>query len=311
MDTAHESYSLKLNIIELLISISLIVQSCAFAPAGNQQPQVAPTLLPEWTATSIPPTPKPTATSIPSPAPSPTASCLHDGVLAQVKTAVPYEEFTVHHNVIGGVSTLVIWFVDPNLDPDAAAEEIPNVIHRAKQDAVQLIFRLHNSSSCIEKMFDVINTVVVDENYVGWLSTQLPPERVPDGEELKLVEENSLIDELIIAFAREERVQSYVPGSCSWPETRNRLFNHFSRERENVAFYYVIDDFGQNIWAQWDGPADPIMLSLNMGNILLEAECFPPQANIFMIIVDDEGMARFVGVIPKMQTDEMRVIYSE
>jgi hypothetical protein len=71
-----------------------------------------------------------------------------------------------------------------------------------------------------------------------------------------------------------------------------------------VAFYYVIDETGPNVWAQWDGVEDPLMLSLNLGNFLLEVGCFSPAANLIFIVVDDSGRIHTIGRIPEMDIDQ-------
>lgn len=300
--------------ILLVLCLFILVFSFSGCSSSSEDSGVsieAPTLPPEWTATASPPLPTSTKTSTATSQPSPTSSCHLASILKGIKELVPYNDFSVHHNVISGISTLVIWFVDPNLNTNASQEAIAEVVQQAKIDSVELIHQVSFSTPCASDLFDVINTIIVDSNYVGWLSSQLSPSDLPGTTGLSIDERNDLISRLTVVFERSAPVQEYLPGSCTWNETKERLYYHFSFERHNVAFYYVIDDYGQNIWAQWDGPADPLMVSLNVGNILLESECFPPQANIFIIIVDDMGVAQFIGIIPQMQVDNMQVVYSK
>jgi hypothetical protein len=290
--------------------VVLLVTGCTSnAPAAPSLSAPA-TLPPSWTATVVPPSATPKPTQTPTKQPTPTPACDLNTTLAAAKDAVPYDEYAVHANVISGISTLAVWFVDPNLNPSAAGDQIGDTMDQAKLDAVDVIHRVAHSSACAGRLFDEINAIVVDRTYVGWLSGQLSPRSLPDPTELSPSDASTLAEQLYLAFERTAPADPYRKGTCSWPATRDRLQAHFSPERENVAFYFVVDDLGPNIWVQWDGPSDPLMLTLNVGNIMLESDCFPPEGNIIFIIVDDVGNTELVGLIPRMNMDGLQILYS-
>jgi hypothetical protein len=76
-----------------------------------------------------------------------------------------------------------------------------------------------------------------------------------------------------------------------------------------VAFYFVIDDGGSHVWIQWDGPADPIMMSVNLGNIFLALECFSQESDIIFTIVDDQAVVMAAGIVPINNPGQLRVAY--
>jgi len=92
-------------------------------------------------------------------------------------------------------------------------------------------------------------------------------------------------------------------------EARDRLQSHFSPERENVAFYFVIDDSGSHVWVQWDGYPEPTMTVVNLGNISLALECFSADADLIYIIVGDDGLALQIGLIPQRDPERLTILY--
>ena len=61
-----------------------------------------------------------------------------------------------------------------------------------------------------------------------------------------------------------------------------------------VGFYLVIDQLGVNLWAQWDGPTGPEMVTVNLLNIALEIECLFPSPNnlLYMVVDGDDGRVK-------------------
>lgn len=291
------------KIAYIIFLTSLIIVGCG-------KPTDIPVVDPTPTHTSVPPSLTPSPTITPTPEPTATPACDLDQTLPTLRQAVPYDEFVVLQNEIEGYSTLSVWFVDPNLDPNTSEDNIPEQVAQAIQDAANIIHTLRNASQCSEVLFDGINPIVVDTNYTGWFSGKIALDVIPTAATLTDEEKISLTEQFEIGYMRTAPVQSYPPAPCSWSTTKDRIWNHFSRERENVGFYYVVDEVGQNIWAQWDGPADTVSLALNLGNIMLESECFPPQANVIVKIVDEEGAILLFGIVPQMDMSAFQVLYT-
>ena len=269
----------------------------------------APTLPPVWTASPSPPPPTATPSSTPTQRPSPTPSCDLEEAIQLVKDTVSYEQSAVHFLDIAGTASLAVWYVDPELTPRPSAEVLAVQLEQAKLRAVEVAARANAASPCISQLFDVINPIVVDSQYQGWFSGQLAPRYIPSPDELSSEELASAAGRFRVGYERTSLGHTFSGGNCRWPEARDRLQSHFSSERELVSFYFVVDDLGAHVWVQWDGPADMIMMTVNLANVFLALDCFSPQAEIIFIIVDEGGVAQLMGVVPNDYTANLRIVY--
>jgi hypothetical protein len=289
--------------LPLVLIVCLCLTSCSSlapspTPTQTQPPTKTPT--PSPTATK---TPVPTPTLTPTPEPTPTSSCNPDEVLANLKALIPYEEFAVHHNIIGGLHTLAVWFVDPQLDPLAGGEVIGGNLDLAFVDAIQLSHLLNLEDPCIEVLFDVINPIVVDGAYNGWFSGMIEPSSLPREANLSERDIDQMEAAYTVGYLREVPTSSMdrppaPTGSCTWQETKGKIWQHFAPSRQNVTFYFVIDEVGVNVWAQWDGPADMVIMSASLLNVVMELDClYPTPDQLIVIVVDGMGEATLIGVL--------------
>jgi len=230
-------------------------------------------------------------------------------LLKDLKTTLPYDEFAVHYNEIEGTRSLIVWFVDSELDPAAAGEEIQANLDLSLTHAAELSHQIRVQFPCVTELFDVINPIVVDQKYTGWFSGTLDPTIIPDEEALTSSEIDQLVEIFTVGYLLETLPGPIPAGSCNWPSVRESLQNHFSPERQNVAFNFVVDDFGANVWAQWDGPTDPIFMTVSLANVMMELECFIPTANLIFIVVDEDGTTGLVGVVPQGDAGSMQIVY--
>lgn len=308
---------MKKNYALIVIAVLLCFALTACGPSPDQltatamvaQAQTetgAPTKTPTLTST---PTATPTRTPTPTPRPTSTPSCDLDAILRAVKAAIPYEEYVVQFNNIGGTASLLIWYVDPELEPYPSAEKLQEELKGAIYRAALLSTQVKEVSSCTKKLFDVINPVVVDKKYQGWFSGQLRPTDLIGGPEYTEEEISYAADAFQVGYLRTALKHPYQEGSCDWPEAKERLQSHFAADRELVSFYFVIDDIGSNVWVQWDGPADPIFGVVSLGNVFLGLECFSPNANVIYIIVDENGIAQQIGIVPQGDTSRLTIVY--
>jgi hypothetical protein len=222
---------------------------------------------------------------------------IDDEFLVRLKREVPHEQFSLSHNIIAGVHTLAVWYVDTEINTQVTAdnlfEELDQVIERATELAVSLF----QVDPCIGNTFDVFNPVVVDENYNGWFAGLLASEEITSS----VVEISALQDLYAEPYLIQSPPQAIgVPpaGTCNWEESEEQIWFHFSRERQNVSFYFVNDLNGYNVWAQWDGPASMPFVIVNILNITMELEClYPKPDNLILITVGETGELQFLGVI--------------
>lgn len=310
--------------LPLAIIVCLYMTSCGSlapspTPTPTPPPTRTPTLMPTATKTDIP-----TATLTSTPEPSPTPSCNPDEVLKELKSVVPYGEFTLLHHIYQGLYTLVVWFVDPALDPLATGEDLGEGVNLAAEHGIRLGHQLKNADICVETLFDLVNTIVVDRDYNGWFSGGIPFSEMPDSPELSMDELQQV--RLEIVYLRQTETPSISrqpapPGACSWSEARERAHLHFAPERQNVGFFFVIDEVGVNVWSHWDSWITPLDGEFaSVLNVTMELQCLHPAPDLVWITIADSETAdvRFMGLVPgepvqsgafEEQINQMRVIY--
>jgi hypothetical protein len=289
---------------------------------------LAVTAVPKPTSTPPPASPASTLPAIPlaeTPAREPTAlsqpnptaasACDANQVLKKLKAEVAYEQFVLTYNIVKGDSYLAIWFVDPTLDPSAGLDAVHSYSDLAFRQAAVTAAWLNVAEPCVGGLFTEINPIVVDRNYNGWFSGDIATSTLPTTAQLSDQQVQQIRDGFKVMFLRDKPAASDKPapaGSCGWPEAARNLQRHFASTRENVGFFFVQDDIGVNVWAQWDGSTDPVLLSASMANVTMELHClFPPPNNIFVQVVDDAGNLNLLGLDSGFKTaaEQFKILY--
>lgn len=222
--------------------------------------------------------------------------CNADQTILNLREKISYDESVILYNTIQGESFLVVWFVDPNINPMPKESEISQNATLAFADALILSQQVNADNECVGKLFDKVSTIVVDTNYNGWLSGQISVKNLPSSVQ---TDENQLYE---IAKSYEvgyyrDRVTTPSIATCSWKDAKQKIQNHFSTERTNIGFYFVLDNEGVNVWAQWD--SDPASLQVNIPpsllNIAMEIDCLSPDRIVFDV-VDNTGEMQVIGM---------------
>jgi hypothetical protein len=197
---------------------------------------------------------------------------------------------------------LNVWFVAREIDPAVSPEILVENNRRAQYAAAELVIRIINSDRCIARLFDYVSPVVVDSQYHGYFSAQVSPLIIPKTDAPTEEDIRAMMAAFINSYIKIAAPQSAAPAparSCSWPETEAKIRQHFSAGRPNVSFYFVIDEYGANVWAQWDGPIDEAMVLVNLLNITQELDCLHPRPdNLIYIVVDEAGHVGIVNILP-------------
>jgi hypothetical protein len=306
------------------IIVMMILMGCILGPSNTTPPIIQTDstiaeqtpffeLPPEWTKTF---TQEPTKTITPTPRASNTPNCYAEGILAQIRSSITYEEFVVTYNILqiqGRMASLVIWFVDPEIDPSARGSEIEQNSKLAREHAAIISNQINAENYCVASLFNVINPIVVDRNYNGWFSGEIQPSKLIDENEPSPEQILKIENEFKIGYLRNNPTGVFAEaptGSCAWKEANANLHNHFASTRENVGFYFVLDDEGANVWAQWDGPTDLILMSASLLNVTMELECLYPRPDrVIVIIVDENGIVGLIGVIPGINAGGFQIAY--
>jgi len=282
--------------LPILVLLLLFILSGCVIPF-----QPTPTMTPTFTPT-ITSTPTPLPTNTPVPTNTQLADCDADQTIANLKPKVAYQQSVVIHNKFKGGSFLVVWFVDPTINATPQESEISENDTRAMRDGLLLSQQLNAADGCVSRLFDAINPIVVDKNYNGWFSGRIKTSDLPATTQTDDDELDEIAKSYEISYLRDKATaeSGTAPATvCTWTDTKQKIQNHFSPERQNVGFYYVLDDAGVNVWAQWDSPLDFLQLNLpaSLLNIAMEIDClYPTPDRIIFDVVDESGDMQIIGL---------------
>jgi hypothetical protein len=263
------------------------------------------TFTPTPTATStstFTPTPTDTVTPLPTPSPKSTSSCNVAQMLRNVKDAMAYTEFEIHYQTKKGDRTLVVWFVDPELTPQAVGEDIEENSSLAMRHAALLSHTINQSDVCVEELISTFILLVVDTSYNGWFTGQVSPKDLPGAQSLMEAEVSEIESLMHTDYFRNQPTIVIAPpsDSCDWSEAREKIQLHFASEREAVSFFFSILDDEAYVWAQWDGQGGMIEFELAaVLNVAVELPClYPPPETLIVSVVNASSEVMLIGTLP-------------
>lgn len=175
--------------VAISVVLTALVLACSTV-MGALRPSPTPTATatprPTATSTAIPTsTLAPTLT--PTPRPSATPSCEVNQVLARLKSIHTYDEIVINYQVVRAaerVSLLNVWFVDPEIDPQASGAKLKESAVLAVRHTAALAHQHATADPCVSTMAAIINPFAVDRNYNGWFSGNIPPSALPASDTL-------------------------------------------------------------------------------------------------------------------------------
>lgn len=278
--------------IILLLTISLLISGCA-----SVFPEPTPT--PSPTATH---TPQPTETPIPTV--DPMSLCEYDAdFFATLRDELPVDEVVIYRHFIDGAHTLIVWYVEPELETEISTEdELFDNQEISVVNALVSAAQLKRGYPCVE-YFDSIELIVVDGDYYGWFSGAIDPEDIPDTPYDSAL--TDLFDAAEIGYLRDEIPDSTgkaPSNSCDWATTHEKIHQHFSPELVNTAFYFVRDSLGNNVWANFYvlSAEDAFISALTaLMNVTMELDCLQPTPdNIIVTAVNPDDEVVLIGYLP-------------
>lgn len=252
--------------------------------------------------------------------------CDPNTLLTQIKDDLPYSQVSLLHNFLLAVHYVNLWVVSPELEPSPGAGKSEANKADAARLAAELSHLIANNHPCVRASFERITITIVDSEYRAWFIgdlaiTDVPSDKVLDSDQLAALSRLFVSSSL---GAPVEHLGSDVPptNACNWRQARERMRTQFSPAGPNVDFYFVIDQEGANVWAQWEGP-DPqqTLEGLYSGLFTLQNElrCLDPQVDVlWMIYTDGAGRVSLVMAAdgealrnpdPAYLVDHLRVIY--
>jgi hypothetical protein len=228
------------------------------------------------------------------------STCNPHDFIEQVKHDIPYSQVSLLHNNQYG---LTLWAVDPTLESDATGDGAAANAARAAELAAKLTFRAVNDNSCMRTSFSAVTAIVVDSRYHAWFIGSVETSQVPEGTDLT----DDVLAKFTQAFASSPFLQTPVEhpepavppqGACTWDEVHRKLLSYFAPVGPNIDFYFVIDQDGANVWAQWEGPDTQQSPGVFLSGLLAlqtELRCLnPPVDTLWMIYTDTDGVVRLI-----------------
>jgi hypothetical protein len=224
-------------------------------------------------------------------------------ILEKLEDIIPYEEYSLTFNTSEEGSAFTLWLVNPSLNSHME-EGLRDAIAKALLEATAVVHQMYKEDVCVGELFDFVNVIIVDPDYVGVFSGVLKLENMPDSEVLSEDELVALVTSFEVDYRLREPMEAFAlpPGTmCTWKETREKIARNFSVSNPNVNFFFVYDALGSTVWAQFLGLLEGEtrgFATLKVKEIINDLDCLYPAANkINTIVVDGEGKVLLVGSI--------------
>lgn len=257
--------------------------------------------------------------------------CRADETLIAVREWIPYAETTIIFNTIDGIRNLNVWFIEPDLDPNATQATVQENAELAIRRSAGLALELNSVRPCIEQLFHGVTLFAVDTNYNAWYIVGIAPSNIPDGSSLSEEDLAAVIENFNEGYLRVEAPDIFgseqsSSASCTWPGVQADLREVLDFSVASEGSYYYIDNEGGAIWIQWTVPS----LATNVSQIeegfftLLPAideavSCLaPPFKTLWLLYVFTDGRAQLVAAIDgaavtdehhQMMIDLMEVVF--
>ncbi len=298
------------NITPVVLAVLLV--ACGASQAESPTPTVVPFA---------------TASSGGTPQTGGSSVCDPNVFLPQIKEDLPFAQVSLLHNFLLAVHYINLWVVSPDLETAAVAGQIETNKSDAALLAAKLSHLIANDHPCVRASFERITTTIVDSRYHAWFIGDVAMTDIPAGDALDLDQLKKLSELFVSPSSLETPVEHPGPevppaNACDWQHAREGLRTQFSPAGPNVDFYFVIDQDGANVWAQWEGP-DPQQTPEGFlsGLLSLQAElqCLNPPVDIlWMIYTDGSGRVSLVMAAdgealrnpdPAYLVDHLQLIY--
>lgn len=245
------------------------------------------------------------------------AVCGAIDVLGQIDELLIGRTFEAHYLTTNRELTLSIWMVDPEIDPQATADNLLENNQRAARSGLMLFQEIIEHIPCIREVFVNANPMIVDRLYQGWYRDVIPIHDFPqktDHQYDNLVN-GMLSSNLSYGFQRNKPPQPEdqvrLPDACTWSEARAAIEQNFGPERRNTAAYIIIDapdgtvaqPEGVLVEVQWDvqnaTDLESAAILQNLDHVAEALSClWPPVDQVETFIVDAYGQLMVFAAVP-------------
>ncbi len=310
--------------IPVLVLVLFTLACSSFSGDTETPAEAAPThTVPPPADTAAPPTttPMPPTATLPAPTetpapPTPTTApeaCDPDQVVENLYGDLSREQFVIFYSGVfavgkGPVLTLSFWFIDYAVPLNPPNDEAAlNNAGTALESALNAAKYLEDADACVGEAFVSINAIVVDADYNGWISFEVPTGVLPAEVNLSDPAFTAVMDEhLTLSYVRTtppDPAGSAPAGACAWGAAREGLEGIFGPlSNGNTAFFFVRDDHGNNVWGYLDN--NNVTLSNDyfedyVGQILTEVTCLHPAPDNLIVHTVGDGVVLFSGRLPR------------
>jgi len=213
---------------------------------------------------------------------------------------------------------LTVWYVENKIDLENNEAEQNALI--AVHGAAQLSQFIVSHNPCVKRLFTTIYSVVVDKYYNLWFAGKIKSSLVPETKSPSDSEIEALVSYFEVVYLPSSPISTplFEPNkACAWKEARKKIQRHFSPDRENVSFYFVVDGTASAVFAQWDGPTDAFLSAPSILNVAMELECvYPPPVQLVFVIVDERGEVGLIGSLPAdgikhLDLSQLQILYQK
>lgn len=236
--------------------------------------------------------------------------CKPDRVIANLQDKIPYEEFELLYYNFQGDDFLVLWVVDPTIDPEAKGEMVGQNADLAFRHAASYSQIISYYDDCVTARFGFINTIVVDKKYNGWFAGIVSPFDIVVTNHPNDAQIESAMKQFTISYLREPAplIQTERPvESCSWAEAKPNIARHFPPSKGKLSFIFIIDQSNVHVDAQWESfeeeeIKDETWVLTQIASILntvREIQCLHPTPTLLnFTAVDSTGNVLLIGYLP-------------
>ncbi len=229
-----------------------------------------------------------------------------------------YSEFSVSHSKLDEHSTLTVWLVIPEINPDSADKEVieENALGAMGASLAPQI-SLVTSEECIATQFSYIEMIIVDREYHGWVSQKVDIQDIPssaDADNPSFDDIDALFQKANISYWRNEPTEKLLSNKePTWDSIRKKIIDALPNKTENSSFIIVVDGTGIDITAQWQEPDGTeeykeVDMQLTVKKIIEVLNLMPEKPDSLKFsVVDKEGNFQIVGVIPQLDLNQAKI----
>ncbi len=229
-----------------------------------------------------------------------------------------YSEFSVSYSRLNEQTTLTVWLVIPEINPNASdEEEIKENAFKAMEASLAPQISLVRGNECIAKQFAYIEMIVVDKEYHGWVSQKIKPQDIPgnaNADNPSSDDVDALFQQADISYWRTTPTEKLLPNKePTWHTIHKKIIAALPNKTENSGFTVIVDKTGIDVIAQWqeaEGSEEDKFADMmrTVETIVSELNLMTEKPNALKFsVVDKKGNFQIIGIIPQLDLEQAQV----